>query len=104
MRKKPLTIMTTLELNKQIKTQVRRIHNDSFSLQLLLNYAKRLSVNGNTNNITSMEQDNGAFKIVQRFGRSGGKSYRKQGNCQARMFLVKIAQKNIIQLHPQPTI
>ena len=48
--KKPLTIMTTLELNKQIKTQVRRIHDDSFSLQLLLNYAKRLSVNENTNN------------------------------------------------------
>ena len=48
--KKPLTIMTTLELNKQIKTQVRRIHNDRFSLQLLLNYAKRLSVNENTNN------------------------------------------------------
>ncbi len=46
--KKPLTTMTTLELNRQIKTQVRRIHDDSFSLQLLLNYAKRLSDNANT--------------------------------------------------------
>ena len=37
--------MTTLELNREIKTQVRRINNDSFSLLLLLNYAKQLSNN-----------------------------------------------------------
>ena len=40
--------MTTLELNREIKTQVRRINDDSFSLLLLLNYAKQLS-----NNVTA---------------------------------------------------
>lgn len=49
MRQK-LKKMTTLELNKQLKTQVRKIHNDSFSLQLLLNYAKQLSDNSSNDN------------------------------------------------------
>lgn len=45
--------MTTLELDKEIRTQVRRIHGDSFSMLLLLNYAKQLSNNDVTDKMLS---------------------------------------------------
>ena len=45
--------MTALELDKEIKTQVRRIHGDSFSMLLLLNYAKQLSNNEVTDKMLS---------------------------------------------------
>lgn len=45
--------MTTLELDREIRTQVRRIHGDSFSMLLLLNYAKQLSNNDVTDKMLS---------------------------------------------------